>query len=94
MTKLGLTAPKSTIARPRRPAAAATLQVFWQTKAEPFFDEAKSVTATVTNDGGWKEYTLAVGNKPTWTGEIIKLRVDPILSGDGHDVGLDYVRIQ
>ena len=46
----------------------------------------------VGNGGGWKEYVFDVGGNTNWTGEITQLRFDPVLYGDGHSVGVDYIR--
>ncbi|RKX44161.1 MAG: hypothetical protein DRP64_07030, partial [Verrucomicrobia bacterium] len=31
-------------------------------------------------------------SNPEWNGEIVQLRLDPIASGDGQPIGVDYIR--
>ena len=75
------------------PARAATLQLFWKTAGEPNFSDSKSARVPITNDGGWREI-IDVRAHAKWCGTITQLRIDPVDYGDGHAVGIDYVRFR
>ena len=79
------------LANDQNPAADAVMQVFWSTVDSPGFAEAKSATVAITNDGTWSTYTIDLASLSSWTGQVDQLRIDPILSGDGHVIALDSV---
>ncbi|QHI69166.1 hypothetical protein [Tichowtungia aerotolerans] len=74
------------------PAAASVAQLFWKCTGDTSFSEARSKKVNIGNGGGWVEYTFDMTNDPDWHDEIIQLRLDPIYYGDGHAVGIDYIR--
>lgn len=74
------------------PIASSIAQLFWRRNWGEGFSESRSVSVTVANDGEWGKYTFDMSSNPEWNGEIVQLRLDPIMSGDGHSVGIDYVR--
>ncbi len=80
-----------TMANAGNPADASRMQVFWSSRSAPGFTEANSVWIDVDNSGGWATYTLDLSAHPGWTGAIDRLRIDPIMSGDGHGVGIDRI---
>lgn len=80
-----------TMANNGNPPASSRMQVFWSHRRAPGFSEAKSLWIDVDNSGAWSTYTLDLASHPEWTGEIEEIRIDPILYGDGHDIGLDSV---
>jgi len=81
------------MANDHNPADSSILQVFWTRSDSTGFTESKSSLISVSNAGGWATYTLNVGSNAEWRGEITQIRVDPILSGDNHSVGIDYIII-
>lgn len=74
------------------PAGTSTAQLFWKVNGVTSFSEALSKKVTVTNDGVYAEYTFDMTNDPDWQGEITQLRLDPLGSGDGHPIAIDYIR--
>ena len=80
-----------TMANAGNPAAASRMQVFWSSRSSPGFTEANSVSIDIDNGGGWATYTLDLALHPGWTGEIERLRIDPILFGGGQSVGIDSI---
>jgi hypothetical protein len=74
------------------PSAAGTARLYWQRTDDTDFAEDRTVSISVGNGGGWKEYSFDVAGNTNWNGEIKRLRLDPVLYGDGHSVGVDYIR--
>jgi|GEM_PF-1576410 len=74
------------------PVAASVAQLYWKRVGDAEFSDAQAVSVSVNNGGGWKEYGFDVGDNTNWIGEITQLRFDPVLFGDGHSVGVDYIR--
>ena len=74
------------------PAAASVAQLYWKRSSDTEFSDDRSVSVAVGNDGGWKEYVFDMHSCTNWSGEINQLRFDPVLYGDGHSVGVDYIR--
>lgn len=63
------------------------MQIFWQTKREKYFSESKSKIINISNHGGWSTYTINLGHD-----KITRIRIDPLIRGDGHGIGIDYIR--
>ena len=80
-----------TVANDGNPAASSTMQVFWTRFGSPNFGEANSAAVFITNDGTLSTYIFDLSAHPGWTGEITKLRIDPILSGNGNTVRFDSI---
>ncbi|NOU36321.1 MAG: hypothetical protein HOO88_06090 [Kiritimatiellaceae bacterium] len=74
------------------PVAASIAQLYWKRSGDAEFSDDRSVSLAVAAGGGWKEYLFDVSGNTNWSGEIIQLRFDPVLYGDGHSVGVDYIR--
>ncbi len=73
------------------PASTSRMQVFWKRRGDAGFDEARSLWLTVPNDGGWRTSTLDLGTHSQWNGTIEQVRIDPVIRGDGHAVGFDWI---
>ena len=82
-----------TLANDGNPAASARMQLFWSTAAEPAFSEARSLWLDVSNDGSWSTYRFDVSAAAGWAGTINRVRIDPIMYGDGHTVRVDQIVI-
>jgi hypothetical protein len=80
-----------TVANNGNPLLGSRLQVFWSRFGDPGFREADSASVDISNTGAWATYTIDLTLLPNWTGEITGLRIDPILYGDGHTVGVDSI---
>jgi len=74
------------------PGGSSVAQLFWRRAGDVGFSETRSVTMPVANHGGWGKYTFDMSLNPEWNGEIVQLQLDPIASGDGHAIGIDYIR--
>lgn len=83
---------KVKMANAGNPAAASVAQLFWKCSGDTGFSEAQSKKVNIGNGGGWVEYTFDMTGDLDWHDEIIQLRVDPIYYGDGHAIGIDYIR--
>ncbi len=81
------------IANDHNPAGTSTLQVYWDRFGEPGFREAWSVSAPISNGGGWQTVDFDMSANPQWRGEISHIRIDPVTAGDGHSIGLDQISI-
>jgi len=68
------------------------LQLFWKSSNNGF-SEYRSKIISITNHGGWTTYTLDMSNHPGWRGNISQIRIDPLTRGDGHWIGIDYIRL-
>ncbi len=79
------------VANDHNPAGQSRLQVYWDRFGEPGFREAWSVSVPISNGGGWQTLDIDMSGHPEWRGEIAHVRIDPILGGDGHSVGIDEV---
>ncbi|MFA6173779.1 MAG: hypothetical protein WC701_08825 [Kiritimatiellales bacterium] len=78
-------------------AANAAAYLHWKQTGMANFDGLHCQRVNnITNNGIWVEYTFDMANNTNWGGsastEIKQLRLDPILNGDGHDIGIDYIR--
>ncbi len=82
-----------TFANDHNPASTSKLQVYWERFGEPGFREAWSVSIPVKNNGGWYHLKIDLSKNPAWKGEITRIRIDPVLKGDGHAVGFDRISI-
>ena len=74
------------------PMAGGTAQLYWKRSGDSGFSGTQSVSIAVINDGGWRKYTFDMSSDPGWNGEIVQLRLDPVMYGDGHNIGVDYIR--
>lgn len=81
------------IANDHNPADSSVLKVYWDRFGDEGLREAWSRSVAIDNGGGFQTVTLDMGDSPGWVGEIRHLRVDPILHGDGHGVGIDEIAI-
>ena len=68
-------------------------KIYFKTDAENFFSEDKTVTFTNTNGGGWFVHSVDMTANAKWTGKITGIRIDPIVTGSGKPMGIDYVRL-
>jgi len=82
-----------TMANDGNPAPGSHMQVFWKKNGEPDFSEANSAWIAVYNHGGWATYTIDLAAHPNWSGQINQFRIDPIMYGDGHAIGVDAIVI-
>ena len=74
------------------PVGSSVAQLYWKRSNDTDFNGIRSVSVSVGNGGGWKEYIFDMSGNTNWNGEITQLRFDPVLYGDGHSVGVDYIR--
>ncbi len=83
------------MANDHNPIETSKLQIFWTSSDDNNFSEAKSSgLINVSNGGGWGTYTIDLTTNTEWRGEITKIRIDPIMQGDGHSIGIDYIVIK
>lgn len=68
-------------------------KIYFKTAAENYYSESKTVLFTCTNGGGWFTHTITMTSNAKWTGKITGIRVDPIETGSGRPLGIDYVRL-
>lgn len=65
-------------------------QLFWERENGAFpVSAVQSQSFTATNDGQFRMYTVNLSTNANWTGQISRLRFDPIPSG----VASDYVEV-
>ena len=74
------------------PPGGSAAQLFWRRSGDAEFSESRSVKIPVSNNGSYDKYTFDMSSNPEWNGEIVQFRLDPIVSGDGQPVGVDYIR--
>ena len=67
-------------------------QLFWRRSDDLDFSESRSASVVVSNDGSYNAYTFDMSSNSEWSGEIVQLRLDPIALGNGHPIGIDYIR--
>ena len=84
---------KIVIANDHNPVNTSVLKLYWDRFGDRDFREAWSKAVVIDNNGGFQTITLDMSNTPGWEGEIHQLRIDPILSGDGHAVGIDSITL-
>jgi hypothetical protein len=80
------------LANDGNPAEYSVAQLFWKRCEDIIFSEDRSVSIPVSNGGGWATYNFDVGTHSNWMGEIVQFRLDPVLAGDDHAVGVDWIR--
>ncbi|MBJ7326406.1 MAG: hypothetical protein JHC52_03570 [Chthoniobacterales bacterium] len=67
-----------------------TAQLFWEKdNGASAMSEAQSTSLTLINDGRYHMYTLNLSNNASWTGQISRLRFDPVYNGTTGD----YVKV-
>jgi len=67
-----------------------TAQLFWEKdNGASAMSEAQSTSLTLINDGQYHMYTLNLSNNSSWTGQISRLRFDPVYNGTTGD----YVKV-
>ncbi len=81
------------VANDGNPADASRMQIFWRRRGAPDFSEPNSVWVELPNDGGWRTFTVDLGAQAGWRGTIERLRIDPVVRGNGRSVGLDFVEL-
>ncbi|NIA09524.1 MAG: CHAP domain-containing protein [Nitrospiraceae bacterium] len=71
--------------------------IYFTTVDSPRWSEDKKVDFSVTNDGSYHKYLVAMTNNPLWAGTITGIRIDPANNGisDSNEdtVGFDYIRL-
>ncbi len=80
------------IANAGNPIDGSISTLFWRRDGDAGFSTNRSVSVAVGNGGGWQDKEFDLSSHPDWNGEIVQLRFDPILYGDDHAVGIDYLR--
>ena len=81
------------VANDHNPPATSTLQVYWERFGEKGFLEAWSVSVPINSGGGWQTLKIDLSANPGWRGEISRIRIDPVQSGDGHAIGVDRIAL-
>jgi hypothetical protein len=67
--------------------------IYFGTKAEPGFSDAKkSASFDLVGDGQWHEYTVELKN-PKWTGELAAIRLDFDRAAVGTAVAVDSIKL-
>ncbi len=79
------------VANDHNPAETSTLAIFWDTFGQPGFDQQRVVTVPINNGGGWQTLDIDMSAHDLWRGEIAHVRIHPVISGDGHAVGVDEI---
>jgi hypothetical protein len=74
------------------PVDGSVATLFWRRDGDADFSTNRSVSVAVGNGGGWQDKTFDLSTHPDWSGEIVQLRFDPVVYGDDHAVGVDYLR--
>ncbi len=80
-----------TFANDHNPAS--VLKVYWERFGSRGFRESWSASIPVKNSGGWYNLTLDMSKYPAWAGEIWRIRIDPVVQGNGHSVGFDRIAL-
>ena len=65
-------------------------KVFWKTFSDPNFDNKKSVSFKMKNDGIFHTYKVNLAVNKEYSGAIVGLRIDPVSTGQQGD----YVKIE
>lgn len=71
-------------------SAGTVAQLFFITDDDQVWDEAKSVTATITPDGQYRSVYFDLASNNRWAGRIRQLRLDP--TNAAGTINIDYVR--
>ncbi len=74
-------------------SSTATGQLFWKVEGDAGFSEARSQTFSLIGGGTMRTYYFDLGADPDWTGRITQLRLDPIATGNGSSIAIDFVRL-
>ncbi len=83
---------KGLTARIRHYAGTKGARLYFVTKDEPQWDEAKAVPFEVPGDSKWHDVSVSFASHPKWKGTVTQLRLDPSSAGDGwYDV--DWMRL-
>lgn len=68
-------------------------RLFFRTDWEDVLTLDKSVTFDVDTTGEWVLYDLDMSQNSNWTGMVTSLRLDPVQSGTGDPLAIDYLRV-
>ncbi len=74
-------------------SSTATGQLFWKVEGDTGFTEARSQTFTLFGGGVTRTYLFDLSGDPDWAGRITQLRLDPIATGNGSSISIDFVRL-
>jgi len=66
-------------------------QLFWRTNLANE-SEATSYSFPLVADSEFHEYALPVGEVATWSGRVLRLRLDPGFARNAH-VEVEYIRV-
>lgn len=70
-----------------------TLKLFWKTEREPEYSEKNAVQATVRPSQDFTDYVLPLAENPGWTGRLVELRLDPVMSS-GIKIEIESIRLE
>jgi Putative collagen-binding domain of a collagenase/Protein of unknown function (DUF4038) len=68
-------------------------QLYWKVAGDSGFTEARSQTFTLLGGGVSHTFLFDLSGDPNWTGQITQLRLDPVATGHGGSVAIDFVRL-
>ena len=68
-------------------------RVFWATRAEPTFADARSVSFPITGDGEFRTYSVRLADASGYRGGIVQLRLDPGGGAAGERARVKTVRV-
>lgn len=72
-----------------------TAQIMWQTRQNPSFGQAGQwKDFHIVADGTWQVATVDLSRFPSWSGEVLGLRLDPAKNAIQGSVEIDYVRLE
>ncbi len=70
---------------PKSEEATSYGKIQWTTDSDPLFDEAKSITFDIINDGRWHLYEVNMGESFGWVGDVRRVRFYPCEDGHFND---------
>jgi len=68
-------------------------EVFFTTDSPPTFDPRNMVSFDLASDRSYRVYAVTLRGHPGWRGRVTALRFDPVLSGTGKAVGIQWIRL-
>ncbi len=68
-------------------------QLFWTVQGDAGFSEERSQIFKILGDGQMRSYRFDLAIDPDWSGQITGLRLDPVTTGNGTAVTIDFIRL-
>jgi hypothetical protein len=68
--------------------------LFWKRAGEGFSGERWARVSSINTGGSTNVYVFDMTSNTNWAGEIIQLRLNPVIQGENQNISIDYIRFE